>query len=298
MGLIELYNLKLLKYKINGEKERPAKLLAMLLLPEKDKYEPLMICEGEFYNKYKKEIDLKIKKVINDFEISKEEIIKYIEDKDIVCEDFEHDKVWYVFSEGFGAMHWSLMYHPEMCPEEVYEKVFSKTLEKNSNRNFTDEKILELRTKFNNIKKELELLKSNQEVVDYIKNEDIAFKLDDDDIIKMIATNYKNHENQCNIYIYMGSYRYDEIRDTFELIENNSDIEGHYLLYYNLLNEAIRIKVDLSEKEDFEKNKIIIKLKNPNLEEYRNLKNLYFKELIYGSTEEETLVKVKEKYMY
>ena len=299
MELAELYKLKLLKYKINGEKESPDKLLAMLLLPEKDKYEPLMVSEGKFYSKYKNEIDLKIEKVINDFEITDDEIIKYIEDKDIICNDFEQDKIWYVFCEGFGAMHWSLMYYPEMTPEEVYEKFFDETLEKKNNINFSPEKIEELKTKFNNIKKELKLLNSNPEVIKYKESKNIAFQLEDDDIIKMIATNYKNYENECNIYVCMGSYKYDDFNDTFELIESDCEkIDGDYVLYYNLLNECIRIKISSNEKENFEKDKIIIRLKKPNLEEYHNLRNLYFKELIYGSSEEETLQKVKEKYMY
>ena len=50
----ELYNLKLYEYRETGLKERPWKLLAMLLLSEKNKYEELRGTQGEFYNKYKK----------------------------------------------------------------------------------------------------------------------------------------------------------------------------------------------------------------------------------------------------
>lgn len=124
MNLNELYNLKLLDYQKNGIKEQPDKLLAMLLLPEKDNFEPLKTSEGKFYDSYKSEINEKIAKVINDFEITDEEIIKQIEDNGVSCNNFEHDKIWFVFCKGFGAIHWGIMYHPDKSPEEIYADVF------------------------------------------------------------------------------------------------------------------------------------------------------------------------------
>lgn len=79
MTLIELYNLKLNEYKETGLRERPWKLLAMLLLSEKDKYEPLINSQEKFYKKYKKEIDKKISKVERDFNFTHEDIVEYIE---------------------------------------------------------------------------------------------------------------------------------------------------------------------------------------------------------------------------
>ena len=62
MTLKELYQLKIYEYKNYGYKERPHKLLAMLLLDNLDKFEPLNKSQGEFYKKYKKIIDEAIKK--------------------------------------------------------------------------------------------------------------------------------------------------------------------------------------------------------------------------------------------
>lgn len=57
MTLNELYNVKLIEYKKYGVKDEPDKLLSLLLLPKKNEFEPLMVSEGEFYERYKNEID-------------------------------------------------------------------------------------------------------------------------------------------------------------------------------------------------------------------------------------------------
>lgn len=119
-----LYNLKLLDYKINGYRDYPDKLLALLLLSEKDEYEPLRVSEGDFYNTYKEKIDQKIAKVEKDFEITNDDIVSYIEAKGLCCEDFDRDRIWYVYHEGFGSMHWGIWYHPELTAEEIYEECF------------------------------------------------------------------------------------------------------------------------------------------------------------------------------
>lgn len=130
MTLTDLYEEKLKDYQTNDRKEQPAKLLAMLLLPERDSYEPLMVAEGVFYREYQKKIDEKIDKVIQDFDITRDEMIQIVESKGILCEDYEHDKIWFVFAEGFGAMHWGLMYHREWTPEQVYVECFGPISEK------------------------------------------------------------------------------------------------------------------------------------------------------------------------
>lgn len=124
--LQEIYDEYLRKYQETGVKPYPDKLLALLLLQEKDKYEPLKVCEGEFYKFYKKQIDEKIEKVINDFHITKEDIISFIEQKGICYreEEYENDKIWFVFAEGFGSMHWAIMYHPSHTPEKVYDECY------------------------------------------------------------------------------------------------------------------------------------------------------------------------------
>lgn len=121
-----LYNLKLLDYRINGYRDQPDRLLALLILPEKDQYEPLMVCEGEFYKTYKDKIDQKIAKVEKDFEITHDDIVACVEAKGLCCENFDHDRIWYVYHEGFGSMHWAIMYHPELTAEEIYEECFDE----------------------------------------------------------------------------------------------------------------------------------------------------------------------------
>ena len=123
MKLIELYNLKLHEYKSYGVKERPHKLLAMLLLSEIANYQPLRNSQGEFYKKYKNEIDKKISKVEKDFNLTYEEIVEIIE-KTVICDNFEEQRIWFVFAEGFGALNWGLLYHEEMTPEEIYSHYF------------------------------------------------------------------------------------------------------------------------------------------------------------------------------
>ncbi len=59
--------------------------------------------EGKFYSRYKKEIDIKINKVIKDFNITKEEIVAYIKQTIIYDEaNYEKDKIWFVFAEGLN----------------------------------------------------------------------------------------------------------------------------------------------------------------------------------------------------
>lgn len=121
-----LYNYKLKEYREHGIKENPAKLLAMLLLPQKDLFEPLMVAEGKFYEAYKEQIDKEIQKVETDFEFTREELIQLIEKKGILCNNFEEDKIWFLFAEGFGAMHWGIMYHKEKNPEEIFQEYFGE----------------------------------------------------------------------------------------------------------------------------------------------------------------------------
>lgn len=123
MTLLELYNLKLHEYKTTGVRERPWKLLAMLLLSEKDKYEPLRSSQGNFYEKYKTQIDEKIAKVERDFKFTKEDIIKYIK-KIVVCDNYEDQRIWFVFEDGFAVLNWGLMYREERTPEEIYSEYY------------------------------------------------------------------------------------------------------------------------------------------------------------------------------
>lgn len=124
--LLEKYDKALEEFKQTGYHLHPANLLAMLLLSEKDTFEPLLVCEGEFYKRYKNKIDIKINKVISDFKISREEILAFIEQKGIISEDFEEDKIWFVFAEGFGNMHGEMMYRPNQTAYQIYNYMDNK----------------------------------------------------------------------------------------------------------------------------------------------------------------------------
>jgi hypothetical protein len=126
MKLMELYNLYLQKYQKTGLREKPDKLLAMLLLSEKDKYQGLTVGESAFYNTYQTEIDQQIAKVEKDFNITPKDINHYIKAKELNSIDPYYDKVWNVFAEGFGALHWSQMYYPNMSPMNAYIKYYGK----------------------------------------------------------------------------------------------------------------------------------------------------------------------------
>ena len=135
MTLIELYNKELEDYYDTGERNHPSNLLALLLLNKKDEFEPLKVNEGEFYDTYKEEIDRGIEKVTKDFNFAKEDFINYIEESlgSYVEEDYEDDKLWQVFSEGFGALHWGLMYRTDCSGEEIYSYYFDDARIKDNN---------------------------------------------------------------------------------------------------------------------------------------------------------------------
>ena len=123
MTLLELYNLKLYEYKESGIRERPHKLLAMLLLSEKDKYELVDYStpRGGFYEKYKEEIDKKIAKVERDFELTHEDIVRYIEEKQELY-NYEHQRLWNVYREGFIVVSTCLIYGKGKTAEEIYSE--------------------------------------------------------------------------------------------------------------------------------------------------------------------------------
>lgn len=123
MTLLDLYNLKLNEYKKTGVRERPWKLLAMLLLTRKDEFTTLNTSEGEFYKRYKKEIDKEISRVERDFNFTHEDLVEYIE-KLVVCDNFEEQKIWFVFEDGFGVLEWGLMYMQDKSAEEIYSEYY------------------------------------------------------------------------------------------------------------------------------------------------------------------------------
>lgn len=125
--LQERYDKFLKEHQETGLKTYPDKLLALLLLQEKDNYDPEDLVNGEFYEKYKQPIDDKIKKVMNDFDLTKEDIITFIEKQGIAYQEknYEYDKIWHVFYEGFGAIIGTQRYTPSQSPEQAYEECYS-----------------------------------------------------------------------------------------------------------------------------------------------------------------------------
>ena len=79
--LQDTYNEYLEKHNQTGEKPYPDKLLALLLLQEKEKYDSENLVNWKFYQKYQSQIDEKINQVIDDFHLTKEDITKIIEEK-------------------------------------------------------------------------------------------------------------------------------------------------------------------------------------------------------------------------
>lgn len=126
-SLQEIYDEYLLKHRETGVKPFPDKLLALLLLQEKDKYEPEGLVNGKFYQKYKKEIDEKIEKVMLDFDLSKEDIIQLVEERGIYCslENYDYCKIWFVFCEGFICVIGTQRYNPSQTPEKAYDYCYN-----------------------------------------------------------------------------------------------------------------------------------------------------------------------------
>lgn len=126
----KLYNLYLDYYKKTGYHPHPANLLALKLLLKRDEFEGLKVAEGEFYNKYKKSIDKSIQEVEIDFNINEEEIKSYIEEKCIIVSDdnYFHDKIWFVYANGFGVLHVNLMYTPEKNSLNIYSDLDNKSI--------------------------------------------------------------------------------------------------------------------------------------------------------------------------
>lgn len=125
--LQEIYDEYLEKHKKTGVKPYPDKLLALLLLQEKDKYNEEKLVNGKFYDKYKKEIDEKIEKVMNDFELTKDDIIHFVEERGLYCdeENYEYCKIWLVFAAGFTCLIGTQRYNPSQTPEKAYDESYN-----------------------------------------------------------------------------------------------------------------------------------------------------------------------------
>lgn len=156
--LQEIYDEYLEKHNQTGVKPYPDKLLALLLLQDKENYEPENLVNGEFYRKYKQQIDEKINQVITDFHLTKEDIISFIEEKGIYPSEnrYEHNKIWFVFASGFVSVIWTQRWHPSYSKEkayDVYQCCFhnSPSKEQTNTRERTKKKVRE-RTRINNLR--------------------------------------------------------------------------------------------------------------------------------------------------
>lgn len=118
VSLEEQYKYYLNNFKNKGINPHPSELLALLLLPDKDKYLSLTGNVDDFYNYYQEEINKKIIQVMNDFDLEEEDIMEYanvFDDKD----NFDYKMT--VFANGFIVLQWGIMYHSTWSPERIYE---------------------------------------------------------------------------------------------------------------------------------------------------------------------------------
>ena len=125
MKLIDVYNAYKEEFKKTGSHPHPAELLALLMLSDKEKY---CISKFNFYLENKRNINMKIDKVIEDFNISKEEIIDMLSNgNDAVADVIRSDYTLYktlkyeiVFYVGYKIVEWGNKYFESATPEEVY----------------------------------------------------------------------------------------------------------------------------------------------------------------------------------
>lgn len=123
LSLEEQYNYHLNQFKKNKINPHPAELLALLLLPNKDNYLSLTGNLSDFYNYYKNEINEKINQVMNDFDLTKEDIIEYttiLEFNEEEQFDYDKNSILHVFANGFRVVQWGVMFHPNWSPERIH----------------------------------------------------------------------------------------------------------------------------------------------------------------------------------
>lgn len=123
----DLYEAYKRYYEETGRKEHPAMLLALFLFSKEYNFDRMVgTIEGEFYEKHKKIIDEAIQQVENDFHFTMEDyariIIKQFNTFD--GSEYEQAKIWDCYSDGFGCVHWGLVYHNDENVEDIYSQYF------------------------------------------------------------------------------------------------------------------------------------------------------------------------------
>jgi len=142
------------------------------------------------------------------------------------------------------------------------------------------------RDKLKKAKERLSELKKHPLVKEYIGLMGAGDKkiLSDEKILENIIK-AANIKNKSNIYVCYGKSFYDGPY----INKNNS-----YYVYRGLEDGGI-FSIDQKDNEEFEKDINIIKLLEHDSEYYDKIKQFYFKELLNGNGEEETLEKIKIK---
>lgn len=158
------------------------------------------------------------------------------------------------------------------------------------------EELEEIRIKYEIKKKERDKLKKAKERIKELEKDPKVREylglmgakdkklLSDEKILENIIKD-ANIKNKSNIYVCYGKFLYDGPH----INENNS-----YYVYRGLEGGGI-FSIDQKDNEEFEIDRIIIKLFEHNSEYYDKIKQFYFRQLLNGENEEETLEKIKTK---
>lgn len=126
--LKEQYNQYKKEYEETGKYPHPSKLLALLLLQERDKYKASIWDSVEFYEHHKDLINKKIDKVIKDFSITNVELYNYVKDlslsfdKNLSSNEFYEACKYWTFVSGWSALLNSIMYDDYLSPEASFNK--------------------------------------------------------------------------------------------------------------------------------------------------------------------------------
>ena len=126
--LQERYNFYKNKFNKTGKHPELDELLTLLLLQEKDKFNPVSLDIKEFYTHHKDIIDEKIAQVITDFNVTEREILTstaIYAHKPTGEIDYEETKIWYVFADGIGIVQYASIHKPDWSPERIYNSFSS-----------------------------------------------------------------------------------------------------------------------------------------------------------------------------
>ena len=129
-SLNELYDYYLSEFEVTGMHPHPSELLGILLLLEREKYSQVECSFDEFYDFYKEQIKEKINQVIKDFNITKQEMNRYIkkkyshyEEEDYDEEEYEDYKTFDVFGKGFEGLYDANRKCQGMTIEEIHNEL-------------------------------------------------------------------------------------------------------------------------------------------------------------------------------